>query len=153
MNKWMNWILIYRLYQVDQPDLKAVHTQSKIHSHWAAYLGRAEPGPTAKINCLFSHRRISTIHTERGSTEHSSIVRCEIFQIIYKRDWSFAVSFCRNGTEWTYEGERDLPGWPFAMILLVYLNVFFQHFHTDIAIRYQENINLHQKFFFRWIEI
>ena len=27
--------------------------QSKIHSPWAAYLDRAEPGPNVKINCLF----------------------------------------------------------------------------------------------------
>ena len=37
--------------------LSGSHTK-KIHSRWAAYLGRAESGPSAKINCLFSHRHI-----------------------------------------------------------------------------------------------
>ena len=40
------------------PISKLFTPQSKIHSRWAAYLGRAEPGPNAKINCLFSHRHM-----------------------------------------------------------------------------------------------
>ena len=38
----------------------------KIHSRWAAYLGRAEPGPNAKINCLFSHCHIFYIRALYG---------------------------------------------------------------------------------------
>ena len=59
MNEWMNELDTYI-----SPNIKLItrslsgsHT-NKIHSQWAAYLGRAEPGPNAKINCLFSHRHI-----------------------------------------------------------------------------------------------
>ena len=32
--------------------------QLKVHIRWAVYLGRTEPGPNAKNNCLFSRRLI-----------------------------------------------------------------------------------------------
>ena len=54
----IEWIELNTYIPVDNPISKRFTYISKIHSRWAAYLGRAEPGPNAKINCLFSHRNI-----------------------------------------------------------------------------------------------
>ena len=58
LNEWMKWTLKYRL--ISDWSTKCLYSSQpiKIHIGWAAYLGRVDAGPNAKINCLFSHRHI-----------------------------------------------------------------------------------------------
>ena len=56
-NKWMNWTLMSLIRLINLISKRFTYIEVT-HQIWAVYLGRTEPGPNAKINCLFSHRHL-----------------------------------------------------------------------------------------------